>query len=160
MSGNRQSEVVKAIKEVLSKYPKDEVLKVIYELLTEKDSEQQAKIDFLSVAERLLQITYKWFLFRVNEYTNQGLIFSYDVKYDKRWDGISMTIDLKFPKDQVMDLARWHEFIRLARLSDAQVKKTAMKRLDFISAVGEEAGEVREVPKDKLVEEAGEKYGG
>jgi len=160
MATGQSGEVVKAIKEVLSKYPKDEVLKVIYELLSEKDSENQAKIDFLSVAERLLQITYKWFLFRVNEYTNQGLLFSYDVRYDKRWDGISMTIDLKFPKDQVMDLARWHEFIRLARLSDAQVKKTAMKRLDFISAAGEEAGEVREVPKDRLVEEAGEKYGG
>lgn len=149
-------EAAERLKEVLSNMSREEFLRLVYQVLDDEASKQQAHLDMIDVAEKLLHITARYFEFRIREYTARGVIFSYDFNYEKRWDGVSLTINVRFPKDQLMDLARWHEFIRMSRMSDAQIKKVILRRLDFAAEAGEEAWGVREGPKDKLVEEARE----
>jgi len=135
---------------------KEEILEFLYDALTVKESEEQSKYDFVYVAEKILNITARYFEFRMTEYTQKGVMFNYTYKLDKRWNGVGLTIDIEFPKDQVMSLARWHEWVKLAQKSDREVKKTLLKRLDFLSRIGGRDEEEVTPPQDKLAEKADE----
>jgi len=151
-----KKEFLEKFKRFVETASKEEILEVLYDALTVKESEEQAKYDFVYVAEKILNITARYFEFRMSEYTQKGVMFNYNFKIDKRWNGVSLTIDIEFPKDQIMSLARWHEWVKLAQQSDKQIKKTVLKRLDFLSEIGGKEEEESEPPKDKLMEKAEE----
>jgi len=158
--GKTKEEIKRDTLEGFKKYvetaTKEEILTMLYEALSLEETKEQATYDFVYVAEKILNITARYFEFRMTEYSQKGVMFNYNFKIDKRWNGVSLIIDIEFPKDQVMHLARWHEWIKLAQQSDAQVKKVILKRIDFLSRIGGREEEEVEPPKDRLMEKAEE----
>jgi len=147
-------ETKEKIIELVKNASKDEILAFVYELFIESDTEKEAKADLIYLIERLLSITKRYFEFRVRELTDRGLLFNYSYNVEKFWDGVRLTIDIRFGKDLVMDLAKWLAYIRQSRRTDAEIKKTLLKRSDFISEEVKEGAKEFESPKDRLVEEA------
>jgi len=148
------AETREKIIEFIKKASKDEILAFVYELFLEPDTEKEAKADLISIIERLLGITARYFEFRIRELTDKGLLFNYSYNLEKFWDGVKLTIDIRFGKDAVMDLAKWLAFIRKSRYTDAQLKKRLLKRADFIGEEDKEGAKEFESPKDRLAEKA------
>jgi len=142
------------ILEFFKEASKDEILDLVYELFVEGETEKEARADLLCVTEKLLGITVRYLEFRIRELTDRGLLLNHSYSLEKFWDGIKLTLEIKFGKDTVMDLAKWLEYIKKGRMSDAQVKKTLLRRADFVSKETEEGVREFEHPKDKYTEEA------
>jgi len=149
-----RKEILEKFKKYVEVTSKEDILLLFYDALTAKESEEEARYDFVYIAEKILNITARYFEFRMSEYTQKGIMFNYNFRMYKRWGGVSLTIDIEFPRDQLASLAMWHEWIKLARRSDNEVKRAILKRIDFLSRVGGRSEEEAEPPKDRLVEEA------
>jgi Trp operon repressor len=155
-----KEELKKEFKEFFSKFvkvaSKDEILSVIYETFVTDEDEREAKADLVAIVEKVLSICIRYFEFRIRELTDRGVLLKHSYTVERFWDGVRVTIDVKFGKDAVMDMAKWLEFIKMSRMSDAQVKKVLLKRLTF-KGIEQELGVDRiESPKDKLREKAEE----
>lgn len=151
-----KEETLKEFKENFRKFieiaPKEEVLSFIYKIFTEDETQREARSDLIAILEKMISIVERYFEFKVRELTDKGLMLNHSFMVEKFWNGVRLTIEVRFGKDAITDMSKWLEFIKLSRASDKEVKRYLLKRLDFAEEeVGMET-RILEHPKDKLRE--------